>query len=203
MVARPGRPRRYAEVEERSLLLDAAFELIRLKGYSAVTVADVLGAAGVSTRAFYRHFSSKEELLHALFRRDAERFADAVAQRVRAAPSSRRALEVWIDEILGFGFGRPRAERAAVLGSATAKGALAPGELRNALDLLTASLAEAVAAGRADGSFPLAEPGDAALVSAAAWETSTRMGEARSAAAKDALRAALLSFVHRALGGAI
>lgn len=198
--ARPGRPRRYDETEEQALLLDAAFEVIRAKGYAAVTVVDILREAGMSTRAFYRHFTSKEELLHALFRRDAERFADAVARRTRAADDGRRAVEVWIDEILGFGLDRPRAQRAAVLGSATAKGALAPNELRHALELLTASLEEALAAGRADGSLPGADAADAPLISSATWDTSSRMGEADSKAAKARHRAALLSFVRRGLG---
>jgi AcrR family transcriptional regulator len=198
---RPGRPRRYDAAQERSLLLDAAFDVIRAKGYSAATVANILGAAGMSTRSFYRHFTSKEDMLHALFRRDAERFAAAVRARVDAAGNPRAALEVWVDEILGFGFDRPRTKRAEVLSAATAQGALAPGELQRALQLLVAPLTEALVAGVADGSLPLADAeSDAAMVSALAWDTANRMRAAGSMAVKSRLRAEVLSFTHRALG---
>jgi AcrR family transcriptional regulator len=164
-------------------------------------VADILAEAGVSTRSFYRHFASKDDLLHALFRRDAKQFAGAVTCRVDNAPNPVAALAVWIDEILGFGFDRPRARRAAVLGSAAAKSSLAPDETRRALRLLAEPLINVLAAGRADGSFPLAEPDrDAGLVSALAWETSARLGEASARPVKQELRSELLSFVHRALG---
>ena len=46
----------------RSNLLEAAFALIRTKGYAATTVDDICLAAGLSKGAFFHHFSSKEEL---------------------------------------------------------------------------------------------------------------------------------------------
>jgi AcrR family transcriptional regulator len=186
--ARPGRPRRYDPARERSLLLDAASAVLGTKGWASVTVADILGEAGLATRSFYRHFASKDELLRSLVRRDAERFAAAVTARVDAAPAPGAALVVWLDEILGFGYDRRRAQRAAVLRAATAHGALAP-------------LAAALAAGAADGSLPGAEPeGDAPLVSAMAWDTAGRMAEVASPAAKAGLRAGLISLVERAVG---
>ena len=203
-VTRPGRPRRYDPAEERSLLLDAAFAVLRTRGWASVTVADILGEAGLATRSFYRHFASKDELLRALVRRDAERFASAVTARVEAAPTPAAALELWLDEILGFGYDRPRAQRAAVLRAATAGGTLAADELRRALLLLQAPLAATLAAGAADGSFPRAEPeGDAGLISAMAWDTAGRMAEVASRDAKADLRAGLTSLVGRAVGARI
>jgi AcrR family transcriptional regulator len=198
---RPGRPRRFDEAQERSLILDAAFEAIRVNGYAAVTVADILGEAGMSTRSFYRHFASKDELLHALFRRDAEQFAAGVTQRVEAAPDPRTALTTWIDEILGFAYDRGRAKRAAVLGSSASRGSLDAEELRRALELLIVSLTTVLVTGAADGTFTTAAPvDDARHISALAWETSGRMGEAATKAQKAELRAGLLAFVGRALG---
>jgi TetR/AcrR family transcriptional repressor of nem operon len=43
-------------------LLDSALMVIRTKGYSATTVDDICGAAGVTKGAFFHHFKSKEEL---------------------------------------------------------------------------------------------------------------------------------------------
>jgi AcrR family transcriptional regulator len=198
---RPGRPRRYDEAEELERLLDAGFEAIQRNGFQAVTVADILSEAGMSTRSFYRHFATKDDLFHALFRRDAERFAAKVTARVEAADDPAIALEVWIDEILGFGFGRRRAQRAAVLGEQGAMRSLDPREMTRATRLLTVSLEQILTAGVADGSFATCAPApDAAMISALAWDGSGRVGEASTKAAKDQVRLRLISFVKRALG---
>ena len=46
----------------RDKLLEAAFALIRAKGYSATTVDELCAAAGVTKGAFFHHFESKEAL---------------------------------------------------------------------------------------------------------------------------------------------
>lgn len=43
-------------------LLNAAFSVIRAKGYTATTVDELCAAAGVSKGAFFHHFASKEDL---------------------------------------------------------------------------------------------------------------------------------------------
>ncbi|HEX4008317.1 MAG TPA: TetR family transcriptional regulator [Acidobacteriaceae bacterium] len=48
--------------ESKRKLLDAAFYVIRSKGYSATRVEDICEAAGVTKGSFFHHFSSKEEL---------------------------------------------------------------------------------------------------------------------------------------------
>lgn len=171
------------------------------QGYGATTVSDILTEAGLSTRAFYRHFETKDALLHGLFRRDAEQFAAAVGARVRAAGDPVSGVCRWIDEILGFGTGRPRARRAAVLGAPDAMQAIGnTAELQHALDLLIEPLAEAIAEGAADGSIVTDDPTlDAYAVSAIAWDTSGRLQslpKRQAAAAADAAR----SFALRALG---
>ncbi len=47
----------------RQAILDAAAGLMREKGFHDLTVRDICAAAGVTTGAFYHHFSSKEDLL--------------------------------------------------------------------------------------------------------------------------------------------
>jgi TetR/AcrR family transcriptional regulator, transcriptional repressor for nem operon len=48
--------------ESKRKLLDAAFDLIRTKGYSATRVEDICEAAGVTKGSFFHHFKSKEDL---------------------------------------------------------------------------------------------------------------------------------------------
>jgi TetR/AcrR family transcriptional repressor of nem operon len=64
--------------ENRRTILDAAGRLFRERGYDAVTVAEVMRAAGLTHGGFYGYFRSKEELI-------AEALAAALAGG--AAPS--------------------------------------------------------------------------------------------------------------------
>jgi TetR/AcrR family transcriptional repressor of nem operon len=52
--------------QTREAILDAATELMHLKGYQATTLDDVLRESGVGKGNFYYHFKSKEELGYAI-----------------------------------------------------------------------------------------------------------------------------------------
>ena len=52
--------------ELRADLLGAAAELFASRGFSAVSIADITGSAGVATGTFYRYFPSKDEVLSQL-----------------------------------------------------------------------------------------------------------------------------------------
>lgn len=195
-----GRPRRFEADDELRRLFDAAFAIMQRNGYQDAAVADILAEAGLSTRSFYRHFQSKDQLLCALYRREAERAAERLRAKVAAAPTPRLALEAWIQEIMSFGHDRAKAARVAVLGSPgamRAEGYLE--ESRHARKLLVAPLQDLIAAGKRDGTFPSADPAnDAALVQAVAWagagvnplrETSRSRAEAFRAVQSFCLRA--------------
>jgi TetR/AcrR family transcriptional repressor of nem operon len=49
----------------RQRILDAASRLFRERGFDAVTVADVMGAAGLTHGGFYGYFESKDALIAA------------------------------------------------------------------------------------------------------------------------------------------
>lgn len=51
--------------EHRRQIIDAASKLFREKGFEAVTVAQVMAAAGLTHGGFYRHFASKDALIAA------------------------------------------------------------------------------------------------------------------------------------------
>ena len=46
----------------KAKLLNAAFQVIRAKGYAATTVDDICHAAGVTKGSFFHHFKSKDDL---------------------------------------------------------------------------------------------------------------------------------------------
>lgn len=66
----------------RELLLEAATELIRTKGYSSTTVDDLCARAGVSKGTFFHYFKSKEELAVA----SAHRWSEMTGEFFKNAP---------------------------------------------------------------------------------------------------------------------
>jgi TetR/AcrR family transcriptional repressor of nem operon len=52
-------------IENRRRILDVASALFREKGFDAVSVAEVMKAAGLTHGGFYGHFSSKDDLIAA------------------------------------------------------------------------------------------------------------------------------------------
>ncbi len=154
-----GRPRRFLEETEIQLILDAATTVMRRNSYADATVQDILDEAGLSTRAFYRHFGSKDDLVKAIYRRDAERSAKRLADRVAAATSPRAAVEEWIDELLSFAYDARRAQRMAVIRAEVVREPTRyTQEERAAVDLMTRPLVQVLAAGKRDGSFPTTVP---------------------------------------------
>ena len=69
------------EVERRLALLKAAFREVAEKGFSAVTLEDIAGRAGVSKGVTLYYFESKEDLFRELF----GWLIDSIHQRMREA----------------------------------------------------------------------------------------------------------------------
>ncbi|MFD6392219.1 TetR/AcrR family transcriptional regulator [Nocardia sp. NPDC060259] len=67
--------------ETRARLLDAAFRVFAEKGFGAVRIDDVCGAAGYTRGAFYSQFDSLEELFFVLY----DQRATLINEQVRAA----------------------------------------------------------------------------------------------------------------------
>jgi AcrR family transcriptional regulator len=199
---RSGRPRRFEAEEELRILLDAAFVVMARNGYVDAAVADILREADLSTRSFYRHFDSKDQLLCALVRREADTAATRLRAKVDAARTPRQALQAWIDEILSFSHDRVKAARVSVLGSPGAMKAEGyAAEVRHASKVLSAPLQALLRDGAADGSLPLANPtADAPLIQSVVW-AAAGLNPARDEALSRAEAARQVrSFCERALG---
>jgi AcrR family transcriptional regulator len=199
--ARAGRPRRFESEDELRILLDAALVVMERNGYADAAVADILREADLSTRSFYRHFESKDQLLCALFRREADAAAARLRDKVNAAGTPREALDAWIDEILSFGHHRVKAARVSVLGSPGAMKADGyDEEMRYASRILTAPLEELLRRGTADGSLPLADPAaDAPLIQSVVW-AAAGLNPARDKLQRAEASRQVRSFCERALG---
>ncbi len=61
--------------QSKKILLDAAFALFAKNGYEKTSIAQIAKAAGVSKGLVYNYFSSKEELLNAIFLGMVEQFS--------------------------------------------------------------------------------------------------------------------------------
>src|SRR5580698_7393668 len=85
MSAHPFTTRTMAPAREK--LLDAAFAVIREKGYAAATVDELCARAGVAKGSFFHHFKEKEALAVAA----ANHWSETTALR-RAPPCSGRRL---------------------------------------------------------------------------------------------------------------
>lgn len=81
----PGRRERKKQVT-RQALVEAAVALFTERGYDATTVADIAVAADVSTRTFFLHFATKEDVLLADTGGRVERGVRALADGDPAAP---------------------------------------------------------------------------------------------------------------------
>ena len=78
--------------EHRSRLLQGMAEAVQTKAYVAITISDVVSAAGVSKRSFYEHFESKEACFLALY-------AAASASALRTLQEALESDRPWDQQI--------------------------------------------------------------------------------------------------------
>ena len=81
----------------RERILDGAVDAVARHGLQKLAMGDVSRSAGVARGTLYRHFPTREALLDALARREAERFLERVLAALRAAPEGEERLRVAIE----------------------------------------------------------------------------------------------------------
>lgn len=92
-------------------IVAAAMRVFARRGFTATRVEDVLEEAGVARRTFYRYFTSKEDVLAAVYEL-------ATAELVRAIDDTvdlHAAIDLYLDFHIGVWGGAPRVENAALL----------------------------------------------------------------------------------------
>ncbi len=78
--------------EQRRRVLAAVARVARIKGYEAMTVADIVATAGIAREAFYRHFRGKEDAF-------LEAQAHALETSISMAAAKFFAEEAWRDRV--------------------------------------------------------------------------------------------------------
>ncbi len=121
-----GRPRRFDEGTERKMIMDAAIRLMERNSDAELSAVDILAETGLSSRSFYRHFDSKEALLVALVRREAELVARSMERAIASAAGPVAAVEAWLERLLDTFFEPRRAARSAIFTTPAASGAAEP-----------------------------------------------------------------------------
>jgi AcrR family transcriptional regulator len=152
----PVRDRSAREVDQ---LLDAAGAVLRRSGFSGLRVEEVLAEAGLSNRAFYRHFRGKSELFLALFEQESDRAAERLESLVARAPDPEAKVRAWVRAVLALAYDPRVAARTRLFAREEAvMAAEFPDETGRCVERQLAPLESAIADGVATGVFPAADP---------------------------------------------
>src|SRR5262249_6961692 len=134
------------------------------------TLNEILAESKLHTRAFYRHFQTKDELLLAIYREDADELHRTLAHLVDDAPSPADGVLAWIDEMLRVQFDPKTARHVSFFRDPAALQVMHELGGTEISNHLRRPLQRALAAGRDDGSLPGAVPEvHADCISALIW----------------------------------
>lgn len=95
----------------RDLILEEALKLFSEKGIKETTVRDIARAVGITEGAIYRHFSSKDEIVHELFGLYSERLYNALKEAMERADTFENKFKGAVEAFLNFAFKNPEAFR--------------------------------------------------------------------------------------------
>lgn len=168
-----------AMVDERHAIIKAAFTCLSEPHTAAVPIAAVLARAGLSTRAFYRHFESKDALFLAMQESSGKSLGlrlDQIADDTDGAPADQ--LSEWIRVSFDVIRDARLRGRALVLDLEEVRSAKGYQSVQEQWRLdRERSLAGLLRRGRDDGSLPLTRPErDAAAIRAVVSHELSRLG---------------------------
>src|ERR1700758_2809598 len=88
----------------RCAIVDAASRSIHDQGVRGLNIAAVLERAHLSTRAFYRHFDSKDQLVEAVFSEMARGETQRLRRKMANLACPVEAVAAWIDAQFDLAF---------------------------------------------------------------------------------------------------
>jgi len=113
-------------VDEVRRLLDAALAVMRAGGpESRARVVDIVGTAGLSNDAFYRHFASKDALVDAVMEDGSARLHSYLAHQMAKESAPEGQIRRWVEGVLSQARGDVAATTLAVMvnaGGASTRG---------------------------------------------------------------------------------
>lgn len=185
----------------RRQILDAATTTVREYGVDGLSVAAVLQRAGLSTRAFYRHFGSKDELVAAVFLEGARAEKRRLKRRMGSAATEIEAVAAWIDARLDLAFDERLANDLRRLSlEAQSQTVAARGVVQPAYAEMLTPLREAIRRGLHDGVFHGVDPvADAEFIHGVVW-AGIDQHWAKGAGGREQLRRRIQCFCLRGLG---
>lgn len=187
---------------ERQRIIDAAYRCLDRNSGTSASITEILDEAGLGTRAFYRNFSTKHDVLLEMFRRDREAVLAQLREVVARAETPIDALRMWMTHMLDIISGPRRRKRMATFYSDEMR--RTPGYPRE-LELFSTAEESALAAilhrGRVDGTFTACSPESDARSIRAAFEAAflDRFQQKSTTEIADDIEQ-LLGFVLRGLG---
>ncbi|BBY91540.1 TetR family transcriptional regulator [Mycobacterium gallinarum] len=185
----------------RDALVNAAAEIVREGGIAAVNVARVLDRAALSTRAFYRHFDSKDALVSAVFLQMAQIEMRRLKRKMAGASDPVDAVVAWIDGRLDLAFNeRIRSDLRKMSLEAQSQMFAAPELVSDAYGEILKPLIEQLEKGKAAGLFPGIDPAaDALSIQGAIWASTERQW-ATGDCDQHAVREQIFRFCLRGIG---
>jgi len=185
----------------RREILAAASTTLREKGVGGLSIAAVLERAALSTRAFYRHFGSKDELVAAVFLETARVEKRRLQRRMAGATTEIEAVAAWIDGRLDLAFDDSvGADLRSLSLEAQSQTFASPGLVQPAYAEVLKPLSDALRRGLHSGMFHHIDPvTDAQFIHGVVWTAIDQQWVAGDCD-RDDLRQRSLRFCLRGLG---
>ncbi|OBA64071.1 TetR family transcriptional regulator [Mycobacterium sp. 1100029.7] len=181
----------------RREILAAASTTLREQGVRGFSIAAVLERAKLSTRAFYRHFDSKDELVGAVFLEAARAEKRRLQRRMSAAANEIDAVTAWVDGRLDLAFDdNVKSDLRRLSMEAQSSPDLVAPAYAEMLDPLSDALQRGLQRGVFQGIDPVT---DAEFIHGVVWAATNRQWQAGNCD-RAAVRADALRFCLRALG---
>jgi AcrR family transcriptional regulator len=185
----------------RRVIVSAAAATVREQGVRGLSVAAVLDRAELSTRAFYRHFESKDQVVAAVFLEMAQAEKRRLQRKMARAASPVEAVAAWIDGRLDLAFDENiKSDLRRLSLEAQSQMFAAPELVQPAFEEMLKPLIEQLERGQTSGVFHDVDPvAEAQSIQGVVWASTERHWTAGDYARTD-VRVRIVRFCLRGLG---
>ncbi|MGX9790466.1 TetR/AcrR family transcriptional regulator [Mycobacterium sp. MMS18-G62] len=187
--------------DTRRAILAAATESLREHGVERLSIAAVLQRAALSTRAFYRHFESKDQLVSSVFLEAAKAEKRRLRRKMAATNTPVEAVAAWIDGRLDLAFSdHIKSDLRRLSLEAQSQRFAAPELIQPAYAEMLEPLIDQIQRGLREGAFRDVDPTSGAQsIQGVVWASTERQWAA-SDREREQVREHILRFCLRGLG---